>query len=138
LTGFNSFYYVEAKTGIDLAGSISFSTLTIQPAKASLTNTITKDVEFRNNESNRKVIFDGEYTAKKGGIKLNEFSVSGPAAGTVTGADITFYLFVDGDEVADAKLNGTGATTTFTNIELDANESVKVKLEAEVDAKNDT
>jgi hypothetical protein len=47
-------------------------------------------------------------------------------------------LFVDGDEVADAKLSGTGASTTFTNVELGANESVKVKLEAEVDAKTDT
>jgi hypothetical protein len=75
LTGFNSFYYVEAKTGVDLAGSISFATLTIQPAKASLTNSLSKDVEFRNKETNRKVIFEGEYTAKKGGIKLNEFAV---------------------------------------------------------------
>jgi hypothetical protein len=59
-----------------------------------LTNSVSKDVEFRNNEVNRKVIFDGEYTAKKGGIKLNEFIIAG-AANPVTGSTITFYLSVD-------------------------------------------
>jgi hypothetical protein len=44
---------------------MSFSNLTIQAARASLTNSLTKAVEFRNNEVNRKVVFEGEYTAKK-------------------------------------------------------------------------
>ena len=134
---FSDFKYVEAKDKkVDIAGSISFSALTIQAARASLTNSVSKDVEFRNNESNRKVVFDGTYTAKKGGIKLNEFSVAGN--GTVTWANVTFYLSIDGDEVADAKLNNGTATSTFTNVEVDSNKSVKVVLEAEVDAKTDT
>ena len=135
---FSDFKYVEAKDKkVDIAGSISFSALTIQAARASLTNSVSKDVEFRNNESNRKVVFDGTYTAKKGDIKLNEFTVQGNA-NPVTGSTVTFYLSIDGEEVADAKLNGTKATSTFTNVEIDSNKSVKVVLEAEVDAKTST
>jgi hypothetical protein len=54
--------YVKAG---DVAGSISFSKVTIQAAKAALENNLTKDVEFIKNETSRKVVFDGTYTAKK-------------------------------------------------------------------------
>jgi hypothetical protein len=61
----------------DVAGSISFSKVTIQAAKAALENNLTKKVEFIQNETNRKVVFEGTYTAKKGGdIDLNKFFVS--------------------------------------------------------------
>ena len=135
---FSDFNYVEAKNKkVDIAGSISFSALTIQAAKASLTNNLSKVVEFRNNESNRKVVFDGTYTAKKWGLKLNEFIISGASVPATTWT-VTFYLLIDGDEVADAKLNGTTATSTFSNVEIDSNASVKVVVEAEVDAKAGT
>jgi hypothetical protein len=50
----------------EVKGSISFaSKVTIQPSKASLTNTVTKRVEFSKNDSSKKVVFDGVYTAKK-------------------------------------------------------------------------
>ena len=143
-TGFNTFNYVEAKTKVELAGSISFSNLTIQAARASLTNSATKAVEFRNNESNRKVVFEGEYTAKKWAIKLNEFILSGSkTAAAVTGVNtgtITFYLSIDGDEVADAQISDTTNTggSTFSSYEIDAGKSVKVVLEAEIDAKSGT
>jgi hypothetical protein len=136
---FSDFVYVENKNGgkIDLAGSISFATLTIQAAKASLTNTLTKAVEFKRNEATRKVVFEGTYTAKKGDLKLNEFTVTG---NPYNSGSVTFYLIVDGDEVADAKLDNktptATATTTFSNVEIDAEKSVKVVLEAEVDSKD--
>ena len=136
LTGFDTFNYVEGKKPVDMAGSMSFSQLTIQAAKASLTNSLTKAVEFRNNEVNRKVVFDGEYTAKKGDLKLNEFIMSG--SNNITGSKVTFYLSIDGDEVADVKLaTGTNISggTTFSNVEIDAGKTVKVVVEAEVDAK---
>jgi hypothetical protein len=41
-----------------------------------LTNTITKDVEFKKNEVTRKEVFNGTYSAKKGDLKLNEFTIS--------------------------------------------------------------
>jgi hypothetical protein len=140
LSGYNfsDFVYVENKNGgkIDLAGSISFATLTIQAAKASLTNTLTKAVEFKRNEANRKVVFEGTYTAKKGDLKLNEFTVTG---NPYNSGNVTFYLIVDGDEVADAKLDNAAtatATSTFSNVEIDAEKSVKITLEAEVDSKD--
>jgi hypothetical protein len=50
----------------EVKGSISFaSKITIQPSKASLTNTLSKRVEFTKNDSSRKTVFDGVYTAKK-------------------------------------------------------------------------
>ena len=140
VNGWNQFHYTEGKTNdtVDIAGSISPSKLTIQPAKASLTNTLSKVVEFRNKESNRKVVFDWVYTAKKWALKLNEFIISGAAVSTNTGV-VTFYLIVDGDEVADAQLNSNGqATSTFSNIEIDADASVSIVVEAEVNASNGT
>jgi hypothetical protein len=50
----------------EVKGSISFSSkITIQPSKASLENSLTKDVEFVTLETTKKVVFDGTYTAKK-------------------------------------------------------------------------
>jgi hypothetical protein len=100
-----------------------------------LTNTLTKAVEFKKNEVTRKTVLEGVYTAKKGDLKLNEFTLSGKAVDAASG-NVTFYLIVDGDEVADAKLSAGKATSTFTNVEIAAEKSVKVAVEAEVDAKN--
>jgi hypothetical protein len=65
----NNARYVDAKEYVkasDVAGSISFATkLTVQAAKASLENSLTKAVEFVKDQTNRKVVFDGTYTAKK-------------------------------------------------------------------------
>jgi hypothetical protein len=66
----------DVHTG-DVAGTISFSNITIQAAKAALKNTLTKDVEFVNEETNTKVVFDGTYTAKKARVDLNKFYLSG-------------------------------------------------------------
>jgi hypothetical protein len=84
--------------------------------------------------SDRKVVFEGTYTAKKGDIKLNEFNVTG----TYVGNDnkISFYVLIDGDEVADAKYS-TGTKTasdTFNNVLVEAGESVSIVVEAEVEA----
>jgi hypothetical protein len=38
-----------------------------------LKNELSKSVEFLTNETNRKVVFDGTYTAKKAAVDLNEF-----------------------------------------------------------------
>ena len=119
--------YVKAG---DVAGSIAFSKVTIQPAKASLENNITKDVEFIYNETNTKVVFDGTYTAKKADIDLNKFIVT---TGSAINADhkVKFYLYIDGEEIADAD---AGVEEPFSDIRIKAGESVKVKVEAEVEA----
>jgi flavodoxin len=99
-----------------------------------LSNKLSKDVEFNTNATDRKVVFEGTYTAKKGDIKLNEFSVTGAYAGTTN--KITFYVLVDGKEVADDKYDPatTTASNTFDNILVKAGESVTVSVEAEVEA----
>jgi len=142
--------YVKAS---DVAGSISFSKVTIQAAKASLENNLSKDVEFLLKETNRKVVFDGTYTAKKGwDIDLNKFFIQwnyeNPANWNNSNK-LTFYLFVDGEEVADTDAIYTGTTSSifsggklnskvnaesFSDIRVKAGESVKVKVEAEVEA----
>ena len=115
----------------DVAGSISFSKVTIQPSRGSLENNITKDVEFLLNETNRKVVFDGTYTAKKGDVYLNTARIITGTAWPSAGNDVTFYLFIDGDEVTDLD---AGVEETFSEVLVKAGESVSVKVEAEVEA----
>ena len=153
----DQFHYTEGKVNdkVDIAGSISPSKLTIQAAKASLTNSLTKAVEYKNNESNRKVVFDWVYTAKKGDVKLNEFKLTANSSSIATALSqtatdaalwhnnkVTFYVFIDGDEVADAKLaldtasSKYIASTTFSDTLIEAGKTAKIVIEAEIDAKN--
>ena len=121
--------YVKAA---DVAGSISFSKVTIQPAKAALENNLTKDVEFLQNETAKKVVFDGTYTAKKGDIDLNKFTVTANSNALAGQNKVTFYLSIDGDEVADT--DTLGSEESFSDVRVKAGESVKIKVEAEVEA----
>jgi hypothetical protein len=41
-----------------------------------MSNSMTKEVEFNNKETNTKIVFDGTYTAKKGDVKINEFTIT--------------------------------------------------------------
>ena len=126
----------------DIAGSISFSEVTIQAAKASLENNITKKVEFIKDETSRKVVFDGTYKAKKGDIDLNKFYVTSDnatstAATTDSKNKVTFYLFIDGEEVADTDAISTSSSIkdeAFSDVRVKADSTVKVKVEAEVEA----
>jgi hypothetical protein len=47
-----------------------------QAAKADLTSKVSKEVELILNETNRKTIFDGTYTAKKGAVTLKYFTIT--------------------------------------------------------------
>jgi len=123
---------------VDKSGSISVSKLNLTEAKGSLTNTVTDDVEYNNNEVNTYTIFEWVYTAKKNDIYLNEFTVTQVEEGKITTASpITFYLSIDGDEVADAKFDTTKkkASDSFSDTLIKAGQSAKIKLEAEIDAK---
>ena len=123
--------YTEARSNVkesEVKGSISFaSKVTIQPSKASLTNSLSKRVEFTTNDSSKKTVFDGTYTAKKGTVKLNTALISG--GNSTINKDATFYLIIDGEEVATLDPN---KEETFSDIEIDADESVKVVVEAEI------
>ena len=115
----------------DVAGSISFSDLTVTEAKASLENNADDTVEFVVKETNRKVVFDGTYTAKKADIYLNSFRIDGAA---FTHGNVTFYLYLDGEEVADIDVPGNNED--FTKVLVEAWKSISVKVEAEVEAGN--
>jgi len=137
-------------TNGEASGSISFSKLTIQASKASLKNNVSKTVEFANKATRTEIVFDGTYTAKKGDIELNEFLIKSTATTSSTPAiadiqgylngsnKVTFHVYIDNEEVADADLNKTSleATNTFNNVKIKAGESVKVRVEAEVEADN--
>jgi len=128
----------------DIAGSITLEKVKVQPAKAALENKLSRDVEFLTNESSNKVVFDGTYTAKKGTVNLNSIRIvkNGATPAVVNPDTITFYLSIDGKEVAtfEGKNAGTGYATTneetFSQIKIEAGKKVNVKLEAEVDVQN--
>jgi hypothetical protein len=116
----------------DVAGSISFSKVTIQPAKAALENKLSKDAEFIKGETARKTVFEGTYTARKSDIDLNKFAIAGTENALGASNTVTFYLFIDGEEVADTDV--LNQDESFSDVRVKAGESVKVKVEAEVEA----
>jgi hypothetical protein len=148
---FSGFKYVQSKSAVSPVGTIKVSKVTLQPAKATMSNDLTKSVQFIKEESARKVVFEGTYTAKKGDIYLNKFAIA--TAGNTDLFDSnegsynyvrTFYVYVDGEEVGDTEdvlTGGQVATITdntssenFTNVLVKKGESVSVKVEAEIDA----
>jgi len=118
----------------DVAGSISFSKVTIQPSKGALENNATKEVEFITNSTTRKTVFDGTYTAKKGDVYLNSFYIDGTKPANNGENVVTFYVSVDGEEVGDTDQLGSGNNENFSDVLVEAGKSVKVKVEAEVEA----
>jgi hypothetical protein len=127
----------DVNTG-DVSGAISFSTVTIQAAKASLKNSLTKAVEFLDEDTNEGVVFDGTYTAKKALINLNKFYMSG--SNPLNGVKITYNLYLGDDEdpVASVDAYGSGAEEIFNDVEVEPGKSIKVKVVAEVEAYGDT
>lgn len=125
-------FYDEANRKIDskdFIGSISFSTLRVQPAKGTLYNNTSKRVEVLDKQSTNVVMFDGEYLAKQQDIILKEFVLSG---NKVLDADenIDFTLVVNGNNVGtinfsagEGKLTGDIASTVVKK-----GEKVSVKL----------
>ena len=118
----------------DVAGSISFSKVTIQASKWALENNISKEVEFITNSTTRKTVFDGTYTAKKGDVNLNSFYIDGTKPDNNGENVVTFYVSIDGEEVGDTDQLGSGNNENFSDVLVEAGKSVKVKVEAEVEA----
>ena len=116
----------------DVAGTISFSQVTIKAASATFKNSLSKAVEYMNQDTNDGVVFDGTYTAKKANINLNKFYMSGDA--NPNKVKVTYYLYIEGKEVASVDAYGTGAEEQFDDVVVKAGESVKVRVVAEVEA----
>lgn len=125
----------DVNTG-DVSGTISFSKVTIQAARATLKNTLSDTAEFLNEDTSDQEVFKGTYTAKKALINLNKFYMSGAA--NPDKVKITYYLYVDGEEVASVDAYGQKAEETFDDIEVKAGKSVDIKVVAEVEAYGNT
>ena len=121
----------DVSTG-DVSGTISFSQVTIQAAKATFKNTLWDSVDFLNDDTTEGEVLKGTYTAKKALINLNKFYMSGAA--NPTNVKITYYLYINDDEVASVDAYGSSAEEMFDDVEVKAGESVNVKVVAEVEA----
>ncbi len=131
----------------NLVGSISISTVKIQPAKGSLTNDTTKKVEFKTKETTEKSVFKGTYTAKKNGnVNLDNVKIWRTTAADVpTDSDITFTVKIDGKAVATidnpkyyANADAAKDDADFAAIAVEAGKSVSVEVLANVYAGDKT
>ena len=127
--------YEESRevVGNQMVGSISVSNIKAQAAKASLENKNTKEVELIKSETNRKVIFDGTYEAKKGAVILKNFTItSTDTNGAINMSPApTFYVTIDGEEY-DADWSNGSAKWDIDDIEVADGKSINVKVEIEV------
>ena len=138
----NIWTYDESWEWVDagnMAGSISFSKIKIQAAKWALENNLTKKVEVITDWSTvRKTVFDGKYTARKWDVALNEINID--SVGTddlVADEAITFYVSINGEEVASIDIDDTTTlpiNETFWDISVKDGKDVTVKVEAEITA----
>jgi len=94
-----------------------------------------ESIEYLYEETNRKVVFDGTYTAKKADVYLASFYMTGTEP-TLSGNTITYYLSIDGEEVADTDM--FNAEESFSDVLVKAGKTVSVTLEAEVEAYGST
>ncbi len=128
--------YNEKIAGTNLVGSITLSTLKVDTSKGSLTNTATRELEVKAAESVRVTLLDGEYSATKQNVRLNEFIVD-YSTGLPRNSDdyVVFYLKIDGKEVATADIDGaliTKASDMFDEILVKNGSKVNVTLEADL------
>jgi glutamate formiminotransferase len=79
-----------------------------------LTNSASKTAEFLRQKTTTKTIFEGTYTAKKQDIYLNEFEIVNAKTGLALGDDVTFYLSIDGEEVASETIKYNASATSYS------------------------
>ena len=135
----NLVYSENTSSTAETNGAITVSKLNFTAPTGALKNSLTSknDAEFRNNDYTTLVVFDGTYTAKKQDIELKEFSIVGNNL-PLNKSDVKFYVTVGDAEWEDDFVNGT--TTGVAEGDLSdavlvkVGESVKVKVEAAVDA----
>ena len=144
IEGWDSFKYTngDKNSKVDVSGSLTISKLNLNPAEGTLVNNLSSsdDVEFTNNELNTEIVFNGTYKADKQDINLNSFAVS---TTSYTGASkIKFYLYVDDMNSSVAEVTVTSGSLSgadsFNDVLVEAGKEVKVKVEAEIDAKEAT
>jgi len=121
-----------------IVGSINVSNIRIQAAKAELNKSNTKEAELIKWETNRKTIFDGTYTAKKGAVTLKNFTIKDTNSTTEfdTADKVTFYVTIDGEQYdAVYDYSTWKALWTIDDIEVADGKSINVKVEIEMTPK---
>jgi hypothetical protein len=93
---------------------------------------MTKSVQYITQDSARKVVFEGTYTAKKGDIYLNKFAINTASDSFAThNASYpfvrTFYVSIDGEEVGDTDDVLVGLTTVSDNTPAEDFSDILVK-----------
>lgn len=118
----------------NVVGSIAISTLRVQAARGSLSNTLSKSVDFVTREqANGRVLFDGTYTAQKQDVTLKSVAITGNRA-LEAEENVTFHVYVNGTEVQTVSLNAGDSHQEefFTNeIAVAKGTSVAVKVVAD-------
>ena len=102
-----------------------------------MTNSLTSqnDAEFKNNESNTLLVFDGTYTAKKQDVNLQDWSIVGSGLAALNSkTTVKFFVTVDDEEDEDEYKEGKAEGSLSEEVFVKVGESVKVKVEAEVEA----
>ncbi len=133
---FENAKYDDNRNGVkdNVVGSISFSKIKVQPAKGSLSKSISKDVEFVTRETATKTVFEGTYTAQKQDVILKSFGLTGHNALTA-GENLTFRVLIDGKEVGSADFSDTTNLTKeeffSSDVVVAKGKSVSVKVIAE-------
>lgn len=116
-----------------------------------LLNNLTKTVEFKSNQSSRKIVFDGTYTALKDNVSVNHYSVDteyDESKGNdyieqrckKNDTEMTFYLYVDGEEVTSTHTFKTctlwqwaGFGSWFDKISFKKWQPKNIRVEVEID-----
>lgn len=119
--------YNQSIGASNFVGSMKLSALRAEAARGTLDNKVSKDLEVKVQDATRVVIFDGDYSARRDTVELNQFKITGTS--WTTPDYVNFYLYVDGEEVAYTDM--IGVEEYFDNIEIKDGKTVKVKLEAE-------
>ena len=128
--------YTDGEGDAETSGPIYVSRLNLTAAKWSLTNSLTSknDAEFKNGELNTIVVFDGTYTAKKQDVELQEWSIEGDALELNNKTKVRFLVTVGNADGEDDYVNGAAEGDLSEDVLVKVGESVKVKVEAEIDA----
>ena len=135
-TMFGDAKYDDSRNDVkdNVVGSISFSKIKVQPAKGSLSKSISKDVEFVTGETATKTVFEGTYTAQKQDVILKSFALTGKNTTLIDNENLTFRVLIDGKEVGSADfVKDTNSKDGFfaSDVVVEKGKSVSVKVTAE-------
>ena len=129
-------YDVKASDkSINSLGSITIAKFNVQAPKSSFVNNLSKGVEFKTNTNNEKTIFEGNYTAKKQAIKLNQVQIKHSDSTHNVTWSVELIVKIGNETVAsivdktDDRIDDTnGKTADFNPIEVKEGDNIPVVI----------